>query len=204
MSRLVVVVVALPGSGKSTVLAKLSESLPDVKVVNFGDLMLSEASRIYGVRHRDDMRRLLVLDDYRRLQVEAAKRISEIDGVVVVDTHAVIKTEHGLYPGLPTEVVKLINPTIIFFIEPRPEDVLERRMKDDAGRKREITSVEEIARDLDISKQFAVAAANEAMCYLKIIRQTYPQEYPFQHAVEAAREIAGTIKTLTQLVRQQT
>ncbi|GBC68994.1 hypothetical protein HRbin01_00685 [archaeon HR01] len=204
MSRLVVVVVALPGSGKSTVLARLSESLPDVKVVNFGDLMLSEASRIYGVRHRDDMRRLLVLDDYRRLQVEAAKRISEIDGVVVVDTHAVIKTEHGLYPGLPTEVVKLINPTIIFFIEPRPEDVLERRMKDETSRKREITSADEIARDLDISKQFTVAAANEAMCYLKIIRQTYPQEYPFQHAVEAAREIAGTIKTLAQLVRQQT
>jgi adenylate kinase len=198
------VVVALPGSGKSTVLKKLSEDLPDIKVVNFGDLMLSEASKIYGISHRDDMRRLLMLDDYRRLQVEAAKRISEIDGLVVVDTHAVIKTEHGLYPGLPTGVVRQINPFMIFFLEPRAEDVLERRMKDNVVRKREITSIEEIARDLEISKQFTVAAANEAMCYLRIIRQTHPQKYPFQHAEEAAREIASAIKTLAKSVRQQT
>ena len=201
MSNHKVFVVALPGSGKTTVMKKLAEYMPDAKVVNFGDLMFSEASRIFGVKHRDEMRYVLGLEKYRQLQIEAAKRIAEMDGLVIVDTHAVIKTGLGLYPGLPSDVVKIVRPSIIFFIEGRPEDILERRIKDagaSGGRVREIGTVEEIHRDQELSKAFALASANEAMCYLKIIRQAYPQERPYQHAEDAAREMMETLKALAQ------
>ncbi|MEM4297185.1 MAG: adenylate kinase [Nitrososphaerota archaeon] len=195
-------VVALPGSGKSTVLRKISEQMPDAVVVNFGDLMFSEASRLYGVKHRDEMRRVLGLEEYRRLQVEAAKRIADMEGLVIVDTHAVVKTGFGLYPGLPTDVVRLVKPSIIFFLESRPEDVLVRRMMDErsaAGRVREMETVEEIALDQELSREFVSSAANEAMCYLKIIRLNYPQTRPFQHAEDAAKEMIQTIRSLAHL-----
>ncbi len=201
MSNHKVFVVALPGSGKTTVLKKLAEIMPEAKIVNFGDLMFLEASRIFGVKHRDEMRHVLGLEEYRRLQVEAAKRIAEMDGLVIVDTHAVVKTGLGLYPGLPSEVVRLVRPSIIFLIESRPEDVLERRMKDvgpSSGRVREIGTIEEVIRDQELSRDYAISSANEAMCYLKIIRQNYPQERPYQHAEDAAREMVEAIKALVQ------
>ena len=199
MKGLKVFVVALPGSGKSTILRKMQEIMPDVKVVNFGDLMYEEAVKSYGVKHRDDMRRLLNLHHYRELQVAAAKKISAMDGVVVIDTHSIVKTPWGFYPGLPSEVVRQVIPDAIIHLEFRPEDILSRRMKDmgeESGRKRGLEPPDEVERDQNISRQYAVSAANEAMCYLRILRYYYEQKYPYQHAEEAAKEIAEIIKSL--------
>jgi len=190
------IVTALPGSGKSTTLKKLVELVPDVKVVNFGDFMFEEAASLYGIKHRDEMRSLLSLNDYQKLQVRAAERISYLVGRVVVDTHSVIKSPYGYYPGLPSAVVKTINPHLVFFIECRPEDILERRLKDlteGAGRMRETAGLDEIAYDQEVGRSFVISAVNTAMCYLKIIRLNYPQSYPFQHALDAAKQIAQTM-----------
>ena len=199
------IVTALPGSGKTTTLMKLSELMPSISVVNYGDLMFEEASRVYGVRHRDEMRNSLGLREYQRLQIMAAKRIAELDGDIVVDTHSVIKTVFGYYPGLPVEGVNIIKPELVVYIECRPEDVVERRMRDieaGAGRVREVAGVEEVAYDQDIGRMFVVSAANAAMCYLKIIRLTYPQQYMFQHAEDAAKQIAETISEISRMVRK--
>ena len=199
MEGVKIFVVALPGSGKSTTLKKLSEVLPEVKVVNFGDLMYEEACSLYGVKHRDDMRRMLKLWDYRELQIRAARRIASMEGVVVVDTHSIIKTPWGFYPGLPSEVVRIVRPDAVIHLEFRPEDIQARRMKDAGERKRgEEESLEEIENDQKISRQYAITASNEGMAYLKILRYYYEQAYPFQHAEEAARDIAEIIKKLQQ------
>ncbi|MCS6770252.1 MAG: adenylate kinase [Candidatus Caldarchaeum sp.] len=192
-----VIVTALPGSGKTTTLKKLAEILPDVSVVNFGDIMFEEAANRYEVKHRDDMRKILGLHDYQLLQITAAQKIASFNKTVVVDTHSVIKSNSTYYPGLPDEVVKLIRPEAIVYMEFRPEDIVERRLKDAAagvGRKREASDVAEVAFDQSVGRQFVVAAANAAMCYLKIISLNYPQAYPFQHAEDAAKQIAQTIE----------
>jgi len=198
-----IIVTALPGSGKTTTLKKLVDMMPEVRVVNYGDIMLEEAARNYGILHRDDMRKMLGLHDYQRLQLMAAEKIAVMENIVVVDTHSVIKTTSGYYPGLPADAVKIIKPDVIVYIESRPEDIAERRMKDNisgAGRKRDSSTLEEIMLDQQVGRQFVVAAANSAMCYLKIISLTYPQSYPFQHAEEAARQIAQTINDVRKAV----
>mgnify|MGYP000086932425 CR=1 FL=1 len=199
------IVTALPGTGKTTTLKKLAELMPSISVVNYGDLMFEEASRIYGVRHRDEMRNSLGLREYQRLQILAAKHIAGLDGDIVVDTHSVIKTGFGYYPGLPVEGVNIIRPDLVVYIECRPEDVVERRMRDieaGVGRVREVAGVEEVAYDQDIGRMFVVSAANAAMCYLKIIRLTYPQQYMFQHAEDAAKQIAETISEISRRGRK--
>ncbi len=198
------IVTALPGSGKTTTLKKLVEMMPEVKVVNFGDIMFEEAAKNYGIVHRDEMRKVLYLKDYQKLQLKAAEKISVLENIVVVDTHSVIKTSWGYYPGLPFDAVKIIKPDLIVYIESRPEDIIERRMKDvkmGVGREREIPTVEEIIKDQQIGREFVVAAANAAMCYLKIIDLTYPQTYQFQHSEDAARQIAQAIKEVGRLRR---
>ncbi|MCS7110221.1 MAG: adenylate kinase [Candidatus Caldarchaeum sp.] len=192
------VVTALPGSGKTTTLKKLVDLLPSVKIVNYGDLMFEEASKGYGITHRDEMRKRLKLRDYQKLQLKAAERIASMHDVVV-DTHSVIKTPSGYYPGLPSEAVRIISPDLIVFIECRPEDILNRRLRDLTGgvdRMRETASLEEISFDQSVGKQFVVAAANAAACYLKIVSLNYPESRPFEHADAAAEQIAQTMKSI--------
>ena len=47
-----IVLVAVPGAGKSTTLNMVKEKMPDVAVVNYGDVMLDIAKRMYGITHR--------------------------------------------------------------------------------------------------------------------------------------------------------
>jgi len=199
------IVTALPGSGKTTTLKKLTALLPKISVVNYGDLMFEEASRAYGIKHRDEMRSSLGLRDYQKLQLMAATRIAGMAEDVVVDTHSVIKTVFGYYPGLPSESINIIKPELVVYIECRPEDVVERRLRDveaGLGRVREVAGVEEVAYDQEIGRMFVVSAVNAAMCYLKIIRLTYPQQYQFQHAEDAARQIAEAISGISSKMRK--
>lgn len=195
---MIAIVTALPGSGKTTTLKKLVEILPEISVVNYGDLMFEEASRHYGIVHRDEMRKSLGLREYQRLQRLAAEKISSMKNIVV-DTHSVIKTPFGYYPGLPGEAVRTMAPDLIVFIECRPEDILSRRLKDltsGVDRKRETPSLQEIEQDQQVGKQFVTAAANAAACYLKIVSLTYPESRPFEHAEVAAQQIAEVIKNI--------
>lgn len=193
-------VVAIPGAGKTTILRKLKEIMPSISVVNFGDLMFEEASKNFGITDRDEMRERLTLTEYRNLQLRAAEAIAaRSDEVVVIDTHAAISTPYGYYSGLPPEVVRKLNVDLIVFLEFRPEDILARRELDQKTmRRRGSDSIEAIEEHQNVSKMFAIAAANEAKCYLKVLRYYYPQQYPFQHAIECAKELANLIKFILQ------
>ncbi|RLE78384.1 MAG: adenylate kinase [Thermoprotei archaeon] len=201
-----VIVVAVPGAGKSTTLQLLKRMRPDVKIVNFGDFMFEIAKEKYGVRDRDEMRKKLSLEQYRELQLEAAKRIAEISGDVVVDTHLAIKTPKGYYPGLPTEVARLLSPDVIAVIEINPSIVLERRLKDlrlskpvvtrvgtvrYPRAKRDVETVEEIELHQQMNRYFSVAVANETRATVKVIDlRGVVQRRPFEHAEIAARELS--------------
>ncbi len=206
-----VVVLAVPGGGKSTTLQLLRKLRPEVRVVNFGDVMFEVAKRVYGIHDRDEMRKKLTLSDYRRLQELAAEEIGRIDGVVLIDTHAAIKTPYGYFPGIPEKVIKLMKPDAIVLLEFDPEIVLERRLKDlekgseitEVGtvrqlRKRDIESLDDIEQHQEIAKYFATAASVLAGCPLYIINlRGVKQNMPFDHALIAAKLLSDLLTHLT-------
>ncbi|MCS7145247.1 MAG: adenylate kinase [Nitrososphaerota archaeon] len=192
-----VILLAVPGAGKSTILKRISERVENVKIVNFGDVMFEEARKI-GIKSRDDMRRLVDSDTYVRIQEKAAESIGSIEGKVVVDTHAAVKTPKGYYPGLPPHVTQRIKPLSIIFLDFRPEDIVARRMKDNTAgvRRREHESLEEIDEHQRISLSYAVAASAYSSCYFVKFSLRYAETYPFQHVDDAASKLIHYLATL--------
>jgi len=148
-----VIIVGIPGVGKTTVVSRVVELLKErnvrVSVSIFGTVMFEEAKK-KGIKGRDDLRKLSVKEQ-RELQSRAAKTIASItDDVVIVDTHAFISTKEGFYPGLPHNVLEILNPDSFIMITARPEEIYNRRMTD-TSRTRDIVSIDTIKKELDVT-----------------------------------------------------
>ena len=106
-----VVVVGIPGVGKTSLVTKLVELITQrsktVSVHSFGTVMLEEAMK-NGVKDRDELR-TLPIERQKELQKMAAENISNMkDDVILIDTHAFISTKSGFYPGLPNYVIQIL------------------------------------------------------------------------------------------------
>ena len=147
-----VVIVGIPGVGKSslvqTIVKKLHENNIDTSVHSYGTMMLEEAKNI-GIKDRDELRKLPV-ERQKELQKNTAKKISDLkNNIIFIDTHAFISTQEGFYPGLPNHVIQIIQPTHFIAISARPEEIYNRRMKDET-RNRDKVSIESIKKELAI------------------------------------------------------
>ena len=69
--------------------------------------------------------------------------------MVIVDTHAFINTSEGFYPGLPIHVIEYLKPTNFISISARPEEIYNRRMKDNS-RNRDVISLASIKKELAV------------------------------------------------------
>ncbi len=148
-----VVVVGVPGVGKTTVITQAAERLNQLgsktQVLVFGSLMLEEAKKM-SIGDRDEMRKLSVTAQ-RQLQEMAAKRISTVQGVnLIIDTHLFINTREGRYPGMPQNLLDILSPTHLVMISADPEEIFARRMQDNT-RNRDLISIDEIKNDLEIA-----------------------------------------------------
>ncbi|WP_069807472.1 adenylate kinase [Vulcanisaeta thermophila] len=189
-----IVLIAVPGAGKSTTLKYVKEMLPDVTIVNYGDYMLEVARRNYGITNRDEMRKKLPVDEYRKVQEIAAEEIAKLPGDVIIDTHASIKVQGGFYPGLPDRIITKLRPDAIVLMEFNPLDILERRAKDVGLRDRENETPDDIELHQMANRYYAFAAANAGECSVYILDfRKKPQTRPFEHAEEAARFIVNLI-----------
>jgi adenylate kinase len=188
-----IVLVALSGSGKTTIMNFIRQRLPDVQIVNYGDVMLEIAKRKFGIQHRDEMRKKIPVDEYRKIQEEAAEYIASLPGDVIVDTHASIKIMGGYYPGLPDRVISRLKPDVILLLEYDPKDIIERR-KRDPDRFRDVETEEEIDMHQQANRYYAFAAANAGESTVHILNfRGKPQSRPFEHAEMAAEYIANLI-----------
>ena len=170
-----VVVVGIPGVGKTTVISRLAEILnqrgTQTTVVVFGTIMFEEARKL-GLNNRDEMRRQSI-EDQRRMQNLAARRIANMkDNIVIVDTHLFINTNEGYYPGLPLNLLEIIKPTNIVMVAAHPEEIATRR-KTDATRDRDTLSVEDIQFQLDISKVMVATCSVLTGCPFIIIMNSH-------------------------------
>ncbi|MGG6460238.1 MAG: adenylate kinase [Candidatus Eiseniibacteriota bacterium] len=150
----ILIVVGVPGVGKTTVIKKvealLNKSGDKNSVVVFGTIMLSEAKKM-GISDRDDIRKLNV-NEQKELQNKASDYIRTIkDEIIIVDTHLFIRTPSGFLPGIPENVIKKLKPTNLVLITASPEEIMERRAADNS-RERDLISIEDINRELDLAR----------------------------------------------------
>ena len=148
-----VIIVGVPGVGKSTIISNAIETLykkgTALNTVVFGSVMFEEAKKL-GINDRDQIRKQTI-DVQQRLQNMAADHISRLnDSIVVVDTHLFIKTQSGYYPGLPMSLILKLNPERLILITANSEEILNRR-KNDSTRTRDLISDDEIKRDIEVS-----------------------------------------------------
>lgn len=157
----IVVVVGIPGVGKTTIIKKIVEMIKgnekSVNVKSFGSIML-EVAEENGIQDRDELRTMPVVEQ-KTLQKNAAERLSKIDDdVVIIDTHAFIKTPEGYNPGLPYHVLKIIKPTHFILVTAKTEEIYNRRMKDET-RNRDKVSINTIKKELDIQSAMMSACS---------------------------------------------
>ena len=156
-----IILVGIPGVGKTTLLTTMVEILKsnkkNVVVINYGSLMFDVAKE-NGLTDRDQLRKLSV-SEQQRLQKIAAEQISEHDEeVVIIDTHAFINSPEGYYPGLPEHVLKIIQPDNFVSVSAKPEEIYNRRMKDDTRNRDKIT-LANIKKELDVQSGMISACA---------------------------------------------
>lgn len=148
-----VVVLGIPGVGKTTVVDGVVSGFRGAKLVNFGTLMFEAAKSRGWVKNRDEMRKMKV-EKQRLLQKLAAAKISRMQAkAVVVDTHLFIRTEEGFWPGLPFDAVRAMKPTHLVLVEASPRDIAGRRSAD-TTRYRDAVTIEGLAEELQLARGF--------------------------------------------------
>ena len=139
-----IIMTGIPGVGKTTLLSKIVEIIKShdksVNVLSFGTLMF-EIAKENGLKERDELRKL-PLKEQQNLQKIVAEKIATLtDEIVIIDTHAFINSSEGYYPGLPEHVLKIIKPTNFVSVSAKPEEIYNRRMKDDTRNRDKITLI---------------------------------------------------------------
>ena len=150
------IVVGLSGAGKSTVISKIK----DIDVINYGDVMFEIGKDKYGVKSRDDLRKLK-RETFIKIQNDAAKLISaRADKKTIIDTHAVVFTIDGYIPGLPYRIIKEFNDVSHIILITAPYDEIIKRCNKDknAGiRERKILSKKEFDKHSEITFNLVAA-----------------------------------------------
>jgi len=198
-----IILLAVPGAGKTTIIQFVQKLRSHVKHIVYGDIMLEIAQSYKHVRNRDDLRKLPI-SHQKQIQKEAAHYIAAIDGDVIIDTHASVKTPVGYWSGLPANIIQEIGPDLIVLLEFHPEAVVNRRNKDKKIQRstktksgiiitprpsRDHENREEIELHQDINRHYAIASSHQIGCPLKIIDLRFTEEKEFHHTEVASKEI---------------
>lgn len=151
-----IILVGIPGCGKSSILEETLRQAPNISIVNYGDKMLEEAA--YEGLARDELRKMPIADQ-QKIGLKAAKKIvKESTGITLVDTHALIRTPFGYIPGLPREVLEALAPRACAWIECPPALILLRRSRD-TSRKRDEESEEELNLHQELTRDYLSACS---------------------------------------------
>ena len=183
-----VVITGVPGVGKTTVingaLQRLEEEGITYQSLNFGTFMFDVASAEGVVKDRDEMRKL-DRTVQKRLQQLAARKIAEIEGNVIVDTHSSVKTPKGYLAGLPEWVLRELMPDIVILVETDEDQILKRRLNDPT-RVRDMEGYREIADHQQFNRSIAAAYAMLTGCTVRVVKN---QDFLLDRAVEDMAEV---------------
>ncbi len=153
--------VGIPGVGKTTLLSEMVDILKNhernVCMISYGTLMFEVANE-NGLTDRDQLRKLPVSEQQYFQKIAAEKIAAHDEEIVIIDTHAFINSPEGYYPGLPEHVLKIIKPTNFVSVSAKPEEIYNRRMKDNTRNRDKIT-LANIKKELDVQSGMISACA---------------------------------------------
>jgi len=152
-----IVVMGIPGAGKTTVLAEALKGVNGWRVINWGDRMVELAKAQGLVKDRDEIRKLPV-EKQSKLQEDVAGMLSREKGKWILDTHCSINTPKGYFPGLPFRLLAKLHVDHLVLIEAPVENILRRRAAD-ASRARDMQSKETLEEQLFVNKALICAYA---------------------------------------------
>ncbi len=114
MIEKIIIVVGVPGSGKSTALEKIESEIPNSKVINLGTEMFKRSQ----FKDRDEIRKnpnAKAVDAKIRKEIfeELLRQGCALAGsgikTVIIDMHAVVKNPDGYNQGISDEGLKLLG-----------------------------------------------------------------------------------------------
>ncbi len=183
--------------GKSRVISELNKLGAGIREVSYGDVMLEIAREKEGIADREEIAKLPA-GKQNSIRDAAAKLIREMadkEKLVFLNTHGFIYTipNHAFLPGSPDSVSDVLRPDFILLVEAAPEAIIERRERDfNAGRKREIGTIEEVSTALFGERVVAIHLATRFGVQLKFFDNSSPAE----RNLEAIGSLAQLFKTL--------
>ncbi len=148
-----IIVMGLPGAGKSTVLSAAKET--DCKIVNYGDLMFEIASKSVGIKTRDEIRKMDTKTQ-KKVQSEVGKALSKMDAKLILDTHCSISTPKGYLPGLPFSLLSQLKVQFLVLVTAPAKEISERRSSDKT-RIRDPESSESLSEHESINRSYLAA-----------------------------------------------
>jgi len=153
---MLIVVVGIPGVGKSTVLEAILRKCPSTTIVNYGDVMVQEAM-LSGI-DRDTLQKMPIKKQQEMGKAAAVRIASEARGVTIVDTHACIRTEIGYCPVLPLQVLEVLQPQALVLITCSPLLIIKRRERD-GKRMRDEENIPELTLYQELAREYLVACS---------------------------------------------
>jgi len=166
-----VVIVGIPGVGKTTLVSRVVEDLGSqsvsVSMYSFGSIMFAQA-QADGIADRDQLRKLPV-SRQQGYQRNAAEQLSQVsDAVVLVDTHAFVSTPSGAYPGLPAPVLEILKPSFFISVIAPPEEIYARRVNDET-RRRDKISIANIKKELSMQESMLATCSVMSGAPIKLV-----------------------------------
>lgn len=182
-----IVVTGTPGSGKSTILSKVTS----IKIVSLADEMLKLAGE-KGVTHRDKLRYMSYTDiaDERKKVIEQVFNKMKEDAII--DTHITVKKGTRYVPGFTTADLNIFKGVGAFiYIDAHANDIMFRRLTDKT-RRREDEPEEEIHEQRRLNMSLAAYYSAHLNVPLYIIKNRQNQIDNAVKDLEAAiKEILG-------------
>ncbi|MBI4399393.1 adenylate kinase, partial [Candidatus Micrarchaeota archaeon] len=150
-----IIVMGIPGAGKSTVLNESIKNSKEWKIINYGDAMFEIAKKLNLVKHKDEIRKMPI-SAQRKVQEEVANYLSKVSPKIILDTHCSINTPKGYLPGLPLALLSKLNVEGLVLIDAPIKNILSRRGAD-KSRIRDMQKKEELEEHVLLNKAFLSA-----------------------------------------------
>ncbi|MFN3910107.1 MAG: adenylate kinase [Candidatus Anstonellaceae archaeon] len=149
-----IIVVGLPGVGKTTIIQEASTK--GWEIINYGSLMFELAKNEFGISSRDEIRKL---DEKKQEKLQ--KKVGDYlakrkEKNLILDTHCSIHTNNGYLPGLPFNLLKKLQVEKLILITAPIDDILKRRQIDQ-GRERDFQSKESIIEHEQLNMAYLAA-----------------------------------------------